>query len=128
MRVDVWWGALEVQHQESHVRRHTSHVTRHTSHVTRRTSRIMYHVSRIPHLTSKLQEADAQADAPTGTSSHAPVSFDTGGSGGLYEPMRKPPVGLAEGGQPRGRLERSNSADSNSSEGMGFNARDGSGL
>ena len=77
------------------------------------------------HLTPMPQDIDSKADASNGGASASHVSLDTGGSGGLWEPIRAPPV---EGGQPGGRLERSNSFDSNSSEGFGFNARDGSGL
>jgi hypothetical protein len=57
------------------------------------------------------------------------MSLDTGRSGGLWEPIKIQPVGSSE--EKPGRFERSNSLDSHnslSSDGFGFNARDGSGL
>jgi hypothetical protein len=44
----------------------------------------------------------------------------------LWQPVKMDAAGVAD--DRLGRMERSNSADSHSSDGLGFNARDGNGL
>ena len=76
------------------------------------------------------QEIDSKADGMTSTGnislSLGQLSLDAAGSGGLWQPVKMNSEGVADGRA--GRMERSNSLDSHSSDGFGFNARDGNGL
>jgi hypothetical protein len=77
-----------------------------------------------------LQEIDSKADGMSSTGnislSLGQLSLDAAGSGGLWQPVKMDAAGVAD--DRLGRMERSNSADSHSSDGLGFNARDGNGL
>ncbi len=77
-----------------------------------------------------LQEIDSKADGVSSTGnislSLGQLSLDAAGSGGLWQPVKMNDSGV--GDDRVGRMERSNSFDSHSSDGLGFNARDGNGL
>jgi hypothetical protein len=82
---------------------------------------------------SVVQEIDSKVEnlsaSGGGNFNVSQLSLDTGRSGGLWEPIKIQPAGYSE--DKSGRFERSNSLDSHnslSSDGFGFNARDGSGL
>ncbi len=82
--------------------------------------------------TFAFQDIDSKVESSAsggGSFNVGQLALDTGRTGGLWEPIKIQPVGYND--DKSGRFERSNSIDSHnslSSDGFGFNARDGSGL
>jgi hypothetical protein len=78
----------------------------------------------------RLQVIDSKSDTISSTGnvslSLGLLSLDAEASGGLWQPVK--PTASSDAAVRSGRVERSNSFDSHSSDGLGFNARDGNGL